>query len=66
MTNHPDNVKLAMWDDLVERAEEGDRIIKELRQDLAERDTKLATITAELGRLLALANAPDEPRGVSK
>lgn len=45
-----------MWDDLVERAEEGDRIIAELRRDLSERDTKLATITAELGRLLALAN----------
>jgi hypothetical protein len=50
-----------MWDDLVERAEEGDRIITELRADLADRDARLATITGELGLLLALANAKDEP-----
>lgn len=67
MTKHPDNVKLAIWDDLLERAEEGDRIIAELRHDLADRDAKLATITAELGRLLALANvkvrdAASDPR----
>ena len=60
MTNHPDTAKLAMWDDLVERAEEGDRIIADLRADLADRDARLATITAELGRLLALANDKDQ------
>ena len=65
-TSFSDPAKLAMWDDLVERAEEGDRIIADLRADLADRDAKLATITSELSRLLALANAPDEPRGVSK
>jgi hypothetical protein len=55
-----------MWDDLVERAEEGDRIIADLRADLADRDAKLATITAELGRLLALANKAVIPTGPCK
>jgi anti-sigma factor ChrR (cupin superfamily) len=55
-TSFSDSAKLAMWDDLVERSEEGDSIIAQLRHDLADRDAKLSTITAELGRLLALAN----------
>jgi len=38
MTDHPDNVKLAMRDDLRERAEEGDRIIAELRRDMTKGD----------------------------
>lgn len=51
-----DTAKLAMWADLVERAEEGDRIVAELRADLADRDAKLANIAAELERLLSMAN----------
>lgn len=61
-----DTAKLAMWDDLVERAEEGERIIAELRADLADRDAKLAKIAFELDRLLSMANASGEPPQPSK